>query len=1247
MSNKLMITVDVEAQPGRAERDHVKRLIWGEYPEGGKGGIGEMMDIADRHGAPIVMFVDYCERALYGDEILDVAREVHRRGHDLQLHSHPEFLPPTFWSKRGLAAPAVMNDANDAQADALLDYLCESQALSGGDKPQGYRGGGYRYGAAVLRALVRHGIMLDSSYIAARENQPLRRGRLRQFRWDNGCLEVPVSCINPFLNLTRDFDLNFNASAFSSAERMLQCLKAFYSQQGNDAIAVMVLHSWSFSRRQENGYFSPPIPDYVERFDAFLSLLTPNDIQVISTNEALCLAQTGSVGLGLSIALQELEAAQGSAGRPEPKKVAAAELPSSVVSVPAQIRPSLAAVPAGEALSCSVCSAPVAAFEDYNGRNTSRCTICGAVERHRVFVDVYDSFLRREFNLVGKRVLALSPSQVELMIFAQRSISVVSCDIQPTFKADIVADITSMPQVASATFDCVIASYVLTCVHNLDAALGEVARVLRPGGRFLFCDPLEFNADTKEHKNIATITNYYGEEAYEKYKIGSFRRLGDLGILRKLAEHGFLTKTLYGRDQVTDSVWVWHAASKSPSLEFMSNTAIPCAICGTDLAGLAMVSEQNCPKCGARPRTRTLPAVVCEDVKPLIAGAGPLLAFAMTSTEEQIIRPVFPEIISVSLYGKYRSDHLEGVDVRDLSRFADGQFVAITGVLLFDYVPEMDSALAECFRVLADGGVLFTHIAGERLVDGLQPPTAIGVIEKRTGYFDYVPSDANMPSVRVGREWFIEAMGRAGFDARHVRIEDRPTGTWHDWFVGVKQQATPKVLPNPGIVKKLGATQLRPRTVREIQPVKRDAASITVPLPPETGASQITLSVDAYDFGPDFRASIKFAEHVVDETGAATLEVVCVTDDAVLVSQDLGASWLARTYDDSVPLQFWNTFTPAGGPYRILQCRGWEAEHDKRKEGPDCGRLYLMDQDGDLVAAGECGTAAWHGSHSIDARSGTIIYGEYHTNSLHFRNLKLREPMVSEAEAKQFVRDNSLFRSTDGGLTWMTVLTLGWGEARHFHVVRADPFLPGVWWASTGDMPTECRVFRSDDDGRTWREVTNPDPSIPAPPSQIRARQASQRTTSLLFTQDDIRWGADDLFGPVASFRSDIDLTRRSGARLYMSGRSDPLQPVELGYCGHPVRSAVDVGLGYVLFTEAYYKWNGASLEPQVLFWSKSSPECIVPLMSVKNLTDAPTGFTYSRASRAACDGTFFTYRSPNIVFKGTERFLKWAVTFA
>src|SRR5215211_5686314 len=112
-----MITIDVEARPPRSKTDPLDRLIWGRFPEG-EFGIGRMMSIAERHGVKLTMFLDYAEEHLYGDALLDVGREILRRGHDLELHIHPEFMPDGFFAARGHKRVDDIRQTNAALADA-------------------------------------------------------------------------------------------------------------------------------------------------------------------------------------------------------------------------------------------------------------------------------------------------------------------------------------------------------------------------------------------------------------------------------------------------------------------------------------------------------------------------------------------------------------------------------------------------------------------------------------------------------------------------------------------------------------------------------------------------------------------------------------------------------------------------------------------------------------------------------------------------------------------------------------------------------------------------------------------------------------------------------------------------------------------------------------------------------------------------------------------------------------------------
>jgi hypothetical protein len=43
---------------------------------------------------------------------------------------------------------------------------------------------------------------------------------------------------------------------------------------------------------------------------------------------------------------------------------------------------------------------------------------------------------------------------------------------------------------------------------------------------------------------------------------------------------------------------------------------------------------------------------------------------------------------------------------------------------------------------------------------------------------------------------------------------------------------------------------------------------------------------------------------------------------------------------------------------------------------------------------------------------------------------------------------------------------------------------------------------------------------------------------------------------------------------------------------------------------------------------------------------DSGTGFAYSRASRAAVDGTFFSFRSSRDLIRHATRIFRWRVSF-
>jgi SAM-dependent methyltransferase len=304
--------------------------------------------------------------------------------------------------------------------------------------------------------------------------------------------------------------------------------------------------------------------------------------------------------------------------------------------------------------------------------------------------------------------------------------------------------------------------------------------------------------------------------------------------------------------------------------------------------------DEICPKCRSVARARTVPLALSTVARHLEA-TGPLatrraLGFALPESEMRVLKKYFGEILSVSLFGTYRGDHVGGLDARDLSRFADGSFDCVFGVLLYDYFTEHDQSLADVYRILKPGGVFMTLIGAYRLRDGDLAPVRASTIKGRPGYFDYMPSDSDFASILVGRGWFVEAMKRNGLDGHHAVFHDPVRGDSSDWFIGVKstnpapdfQPAAPAIAQDqprhePVAIRSDERSESGAPTIAYTAPIKgnSDVKSIRVALSVPTTASQFL--------------NYEFAEHVRDaKTRAATDTVIMTGTDALAISHDLG-----------------------------------------------------------------------------------------------------------------------------------------------------------------------------------------------------------------------------------------------------------------------------------------------------------------------------------------------------------------------
>lgn len=275
---KCLLTVDVEALRLRSASDHVNTLIYGRI--GGKEyGIGRMMDIADKHHVKMTFFVDFAECELYGDAMIDVGKYVVSRGHDLQVHCHYNFLEKIVgkpsWVSMSENYYTWYKNTDDSRA--MIDYVTDKYLKCTGKMPVAYRGGEYRFGIGVLKALKEKGYSADLSYNYLRpEILPVNK----QFIFENGIIELPIGI------LPNRKPLNFNHASLMPESRAdfehiiteyQHLFDSYYDYYGTDAIATMLMHSWSFlyncERFHSTGFIDEPNDMMVELFDYFIGAL--------------------------------------------------------------------------------------------------------------------------------------------------------------------------------------------------------------------------------------------------------------------------------------------------------------------------------------------------------------------------------------------------------------------------------------------------------------------------------------------------------------------------------------------------------------------------------------------------------------------------------------------------------------------------------------------------------------------------------------------------------------------------------------------------------------------------------------------------------------------------------------------------------------------------------------------------------------------------------------------------------------
>jgi len=256
--------------------------------------------------------------------------------------------------------------------------------------------------------------------------------------------------------------------------------------------------------------------------------------------------------------------------------------------------------------------------------------------------------------------------------------------------------------------------------------------------------------------------------------------------------------------------------------------------------------------------------------------------------------------------------------------------------------------------------------------------------------------------------------------------------------------------------------------------------------------------------------------------------------------------------------------------------------------------LVLVGEDLKILKEQKVGLTSWHSQSSIAEANGVIIYGEYN---------------VAKHPTKV-----SLYRSKDMGYSWEEVFVLNApDEMRHWHTLQYDEY-NNSWLATSGDTPQQSRWFISKDDGKNWNEIT--DKKFIEKINREKSLSA-HRTTYVNIEKDKYLWATDDLMGNVRDFFILENGERKTASKLYMSKKTKPLKVQKLTPLGIHIRSMIDIGSGYILFSEGKY----VTYNTQVFYIDKN--DLTKPYYLFSLYSNSGHGGTYSINS-SVVDGIFF-----------------------
>jgi hypothetical protein len=197
---KVLITIDTELsaalyqQGASADANFARSITCGGF------GVDWQMDRLEASGLRGTFFVDPMSALVYGGDVITaIVTPIVARGHDVQLHLHPEWLAWASSKPVGERRGRSIGDFNAGDQETLISLARSLLIDAGAPPPVAFRAGNYGASDDTLRVLASLGMQWDTSFNPAYMGDTchigLDRGQIDPVA-RLGITEIPVSAIH-------------------------------------------------------------------------------------------------------------------------------------------------------------------------------------------------------------------------------------------------------------------------------------------------------------------------------------------------------------------------------------------------------------------------------------------------------------------------------------------------------------------------------------------------------------------------------------------------------------------------------------------------------------------------------------------------------------------------------------------------------------------------------------------------------------------------------------------------------------------------------------------------------------------------------------------------------------------------------------------------------------------------------------------------------------------------------------------